>query len=245
MKDNLSLCHTYLDAKRSVIEAGFGWELDWQSQLSFDEVSEQHFLREYTWVVFNAGFREQIIRRIFPVLEIAFANFESAATILNTKHFCRRKALSIFRHKQKVNAIFRTCHIIVEKGFSNIHAEIKRHGANLLREFPFMGPATSLHLAKNLGLNVAKPDRHLLRLAAATGHKTPHEMCENVHKIVGDPISEIDLVFWRFATLNPQWIKSVELNARNSWRASIVSLLEQKAIHGKVSSNCAGPYLKG
>lgn len=226
MNNTLALCHTYLDAKRSVIEAGFGWEVDWQARQTVSNVSESFFLREYAWVVFNAGFREQTMRRIFPKLEKVFFDFESAAMILKNNRSCKRRALSIFRHRQKVESIFKTCRIIVEAGFGSIYHSIQRGGADFLLAFPFMGPATSLHLAKNLGLNVVKPDRHLLKLAAATGYETPHKMCETVHKIVGDSISEIDIVFWRFATLNPHWIKSVEDTIKNSSRSSLISLLK-------------------
>src|SRR5690348_15073549 len=103
MKDPLSLCHLYLDAKRSIIEAGFGAEVDWQARLSTDEISEQQFLREYTWVVFNSGFRERTIRRLFPLLEKAFLHWENAVEIWKHRRSCRQSALRVFGNKRKVN----------------------------------------------------------------------------------------------------------------------------------------------
>ena len=69
-----------------------------------------------------------------------------------------------------------------------------------------MGPVTACHLAKNLGLDVVKPDRHLLRIAAVTGYQSPYEMCCDIAKVTSDKLSVIDLVIWRFATIQRQYL---------------------------------------
>ena len=76
---------------------------------------------------------------------------------------------------------------------------------NTFKELPYIGPVTSYHLAKNLGLHVVKPDRHLMRIAHITGHTSPFEMCSKVANTVGDSLAVIDLVFWRYATLNKDY----------------------------------------
>ena len=64
-----------------------------------------------------------------------------------------------------------------------------------------MGPVTARHLAKNLGMVLVKPDRHLTRLAAKTGYKTAEGMCHTIAEVVGDSLSVIDIVIWRYATI--------------------------------------------
>ena len=64
---------------------------------------------------------------------------------------------------------------------------------------PFMGPATSYHLAKNLGFQVAKPDRHLNRISESNGFKNAHELCEAIASQTREPISVVDGVLWRLS----------------------------------------------
>jgi len=66
------------------------------------------------------------------------------------------------------------------------------------RTLPFIGPVTVQHLAKNLGVEAAKPDRHLTRLADRFGYETVQEMCSAISGRTGDSLSVTDLVLWRF-----------------------------------------------
>jgi hypothetical protein len=69
------------------------------------------------------------------------------------------------------------------------------------QQFPFIGPITSFHLAKNLGLPVAKSDRHLVRLANAVGFEDVQSMCRNISSFTGDPVPVVDIVLWRFSAI--------------------------------------------
>ena len=61
---------------------------------------------------------------------------------------------------------------------------------------------TCWHLAKNLGFQVAKPDRHLIRISKKAGFATPNDLCAAVAEVTGEPINVVDLVLWRYAALN-------------------------------------------
>ena len=61
---------------------------------------------------------------------------------------------------------------------------------------PWIGPVTKFHLAKNLGLDFAKPDVHLARLAAAE-RTTVDELCERLAAQTGYRVTTIDSVLWR------------------------------------------------
>lgn len=87
--------------------------------------------------------------------------------------------------------------------------EIWRRRRSLFREFqatsdviefcaklPWVGPITKFHLAKNLGIDVAKPDVHLNRLAEPES-MTAQELCERLASETGYRVATIDLILWR------------------------------------------------
>lgn len=85
-------------------------------------------------------------------------------------------------------------------------AELQDRPIEALRSLPFMGPATTRHLAKNIGFDVVKPDRHLLRIAAVAQFSSPDELCRAISALVGDRLSVVDSVLWRYATLRSDYL---------------------------------------
>jgi hypothetical protein len=202
MKRTTLAVEAYLDAKHAVVAAGYASEIDWQSALSFSKVDESHFLREAAWAVLLAGFRESVVRARFAAISRAFLEWKSADSIQATRRTCVRQALRVFNHGAKIQAIASIAEQVASRGFASLAEEIKADPLGRLRAFPYIGPVTSCHLAKNLGFNVAKPDRHLVRIAAMLGFASPSELCITVGDLVGEKASVIDVVFWRFATIS-------------------------------------------
>ena len=195
------IAKAYLVAKNRLIKLGYEEEIDWQYDVSLDHLTESKFLRESAWVILNSGMKETVIRKHFYHISNAFNNWKSAIDISNNSFACRKRALVYFNHKPKIDAIISIAKRISKDGFSKLLSEIKAYGVDYLRQFPFLGPATSIHLAKNIGLNVAKPDRHLKRIAFNTGYNNVQEMCNDISIMTEDPIPVVDIVLWRFSTL--------------------------------------------
>ena len=88
---------------------------------------------------------------------------------------------------------------------SEIFAEYKALRIDSRLEFlerlPWIGPITKFHLARNLGMDVCKPDRHLLRIAKAHHGTTPAALCGRLSRLSGDRIGVVDVVLWRAANL--------------------------------------------
>jgi hypothetical protein len=63
-------------------------------------------------------------------------------------------------------------------------------------EVPFIGPVTKFHLAKLLGIDCAKPDIWLERVAAAAGEGV-HGLCTRLARESGDKVATVDSVIWR------------------------------------------------
>jgi hypothetical protein len=65
---------------------------------------------------------------------------------------------------------------------------------------PWIGPITRWHVAKNFGLDVIKPDRHLVRVATAASC-TPQALCAKIAAHTGDCLPLVDTVLWRAGNL--------------------------------------------
>ncbi len=76
-----------------------------------------------------------------------------------------------------------------------------------LGSLPFIGDITKYHLARNLGIDVAKPDRHLTRLAKIFHYDDVQEMCKYLSDKTGDRIGTVDVVLWRYCTLVPSYFE--------------------------------------
>jgi hypothetical protein len=205
MRRRNAILDRYLSAKEVVANAGYSSEIDWQSDVCVSEVAESDFLREAAWVVLSCGMRESVVRSKFPAITEAFCSWESAHRIVRNADRCRKKALSAFSHCGKIDAIISIARRVQSTGYGVFRSCVEKQGIEFIRTLPFMGPVTSFHLAKNIGLNVAKPDRHLVRVATAAGYESPAALCEDISRFVGDSVPVVDIVIWRFATLNPQY----------------------------------------
>jgi hypothetical protein len=208
------LVETYIKAKEAIIAHGFAAEIRWQDNLRFSRVTETDLLREAAWVVLSSGMRESVIRQKFPKISEAFYLWQSARQIVLNAKKCRARGLSFFHHRQKINAIIHIASQINAMGFEAFKERIIHEGVEFIQTLPFMGPATSFHLAKNMGLDVVKPDRHLSRIAQIFGYSSPAVLCKHISDSVGDRISVVDLVIWRFATLFPDYPR---LFAEEDW----------------------------
>lgn len=214
-----TLSSAYLIAKRNVINQGFEYEIDWQISTKQILLTEEIFLREAAWVILSAGMSERAIRSVFPQFSRAFFNWKSADEITDSVANCREKAIMTFKNSKKIEAIIEIVFHVTANGFEYVRQSIEDEGINYISKFPFMGPATSFHLAKNLGLSVAKPDRHLLRIANAFGYTDVQCFCADIAEYVGDDIAEIDLILWRYATIDSNYINSLKTFSNLDWES--------------------------
>jgi hypothetical protein len=196
----------YYIAKSVVINEGFAAEIDWQYAASLDQLNEQTFLCEAAWVILNSGMRESVVRKKFSGVSQAFFDWRSSVLIVTNENDCRTEALRHFCHTGKVEAILTVAKHLNAIGINEITEQLSKHGPAYLQKFPFVGPTTSLHLAKNIGFSVAKPDRHLCRIADSFGYDGVQKLCEDIARVTDEPVQVIDVVLWRYATKHQQEI---------------------------------------
>jgi hypothetical protein len=192
------LIRHYLQAKNWIDRSPFVRELEWQGSVQSISLTETEFLRQYAWVVLNSGFREAVVRKHFSYISLCFCDWESAAAIVQNSEACIGCATSVFANRRKLKALVEAARIIEIEGFELFRLRIKVDMISELEKLPYIGAVTKFHLAKNLGLDVAKPDRHLLRVASRFGYKDVQRMCRDIFDFCGDKIAVADLVLWRF-----------------------------------------------
>jgi hypothetical protein len=147
------------------------------------------------WVVLCSGFRERVVRRVFDHITLCFCDWESASAIVDADPACRVAAMASFRNAAKLGAIAETAHHVHARSFASFKQAVLADPLTELQRLPHVGPITVWHLAKNLGLDVAKPDRHLARVS------TQH-LCSELARKTGEQKKVVDLVVWRYLADN-------------------------------------------
>lgn len=188
----------YKNAKDFVLER-FAADLRWQMSRDHTSFSESDLLREGAWVILCCGFRESVVRHQFSYISLCFCDWDSAIAIADKSNLCRETAAARFKNYRKLDAIVDLAKFIVREGFESLRYRIEQSPMEVLQEIPYIGPITTFHLAKNLGFAVAKPDRHLERLAISLGYADTRAMCKEISELSGDPVPVVDLVLWRYA----------------------------------------------
>lgn len=191
----------YLQAKDLIITKGFEGECSYYCEFSPKHVTESIFLSEYAWVVLNSGFKESIIRKKFNYISLCFYDWESADKVLQSSESCIELAMASFGNHRKLNGIVQGIDMYNQKGGlkwlqSILNSELYVE----LELLPYVGKITSKHLAKNLGVSLVKPDRHLFNFSNRL-NRDLDSLCNVISSRTGDSLKYIDTVLWRYFAL--------------------------------------------
>lgn len=175
----------YRGIRARLIELGYGDEIWWQATCRPPEDPEA-FAAEVIYVICASGMRQQTARVIYNRIVDAMLQGRGPATVF--RHALKCRAIeAIWNHRR---------HYF--ESFTGAPSDTLRLQA--LRQIDGVGPIVVYHLAKNFGMDVAKPDRHLVRLAEAEGC-SPQVLCERLAGETGDRVAVVDLVLWRACNL--------------------------------------------
>lgn len=168
----------YYEIKQKVMDDGYKYEIEWATNIKpVDNVDD--FIGEYIWVVIHSGLAHRVARTI--ECKVWRAIKEDAPLF------------EVFKHKGKILAIAKT--------YNNRNWIFKdylkaKDKLSFLESLPWIGKVTKWHLAKNLGIETIKPDRHLVRIANKHG-SDPFTLCKNIKVFTGESLAVIDQVLWR------------------------------------------------
>jgi len=184
----MSLLNFYKKAKEYCIQKGYRGEINFVGGRVFDDQTADDFLREYVFVVCNSGMKNQVAQKIFE-------NYMN-------------RGISAIKHPGKHDAIKRA-----ESEYKQWFEKLQHSACRIiyLGSLPFIGKITKYHLARNLGIDVAKPDRHLTRLAVIFHYDDVQKMCKFISDETGDRIGTVDVVLWRYCVLVPSYFETAGL----------------------------------
>ena len=188
----------FADAVRHVERRGSHHEVEWQRSVHFRDFDESDLLRQSAWVILCSGFRVSTIEQIFDYISLCFCDWESAHAIVLTYPACRDAALASFNHRSKLNSIVEIAQRVHREGFHVVKRKILCDPIGELQTFPYIGRITAAHLAKNLGWDVAKPDRHLARFSEHLGFSSVRDLCNTIAAATGEAVNVMDLILWRY-----------------------------------------------
>jgi hypothetical protein len=195
----------YYEAKERVYRDGYYSEIYWQEKQDPAKISTKKYYSEYSWVVLSSGMRETVIRNKFIRLTQIFGNW-NPRFVTDSREIVQQCALQEFNNLPKIRALILMADYLNLNPIQLEIENISTLGYSYLQKFPFLGPATSLHFAKNLGFTTSKPDRHLIRISSMFGYECPVNFCKIISEITGEKESVIDIVLWRFATLEKNYL---------------------------------------
>jgi hypothetical protein len=154
--DQSRVLEFYCAEKMAIQQSQFRNELLWQVALSPSSFTEQELLREAAWVILCTGFKESVLRKTFNYISLCFCDWESARVIVENSERCRATALVAFKNTAKICAIIEIARIVKELGFEELVECIRIDPIGTFEQFPYIGPVTAYHLAKNL-MREARP----------------------------------------------------------------------------------------
>lgn len=187
MSMNASLYH---ELREAVSLAGHQHEIDWAESVGSPKTAED-FAGEAIWVILCSGMKEQVARIISRRVWAAInAGLPVKGNVLGKSG--KADAIdTIWRDREKLFAAFNAVNDKV----------------TFCQSLPWIGVITKWHLAKNCGVDCAKPDVHLERVAAHY-QTTTAALCADLAAKTGDRVATVDLVIWRACNLGI-------LNSRN------------------------------
>lgn len=171
----------------------------WKNLPKPNEISDGYFLEELAWCIFNAGFRESVIRSKWEAIRSTYQFFNVDAVIR-----CEKKIAEMMKHvfnnKRKIQAVIDCAKKIklespISERLSKMtEAEILEY----LKSYPYIGDITKYHIARNIGVDCVKPDRHLVRLSAFMGFASPDDMVNEIAMLTGEKKGFIDYILWQW-----------------------------------------------
>lgn len=195
------LIDLYESALHRVIERGWGDEVQYFRGLTFDKVDGRFFFRECAFCVYAAGFSNYVLNSKWEGLTKAYKNW-SYEKVCQYADEVRNQALGFIHHEGKVKAILECAEKLNDWGWPSFRDWLQ--SMNLLiqpGQLKYIGQAARYHLARNIGADVAKPDRYMLDHASECGYPPTDEgvqqFARRVARLVGDRVGVVDYVLWR------------------------------------------------
>lgn len=172
------------------------------------------FLREYVWIVFAAGFNTRILSEKIDALIACYCDVILSMTdeqIDRDFEWRWKRVEQIIANRRKHDSIREVIKLMAQAWrtknggwWLSFFERIRRFNPQGMPEpnwegieaLPGIGPITKYHLARNMGFDVIKPDRHLVRLAERFRFESPEAMCAYLSGLHDERIGVVDLILF-------------------------------------------------
>jgi hypothetical protein len=169
----------YRELRTAIAEAGYEHEIAWAQGVKPPDNADD-FASEAIWVILCSGMKEQVARIINKRVWAA----------INSGKPIKGNVLGKSGKAEAIDTIWRDRHALFAKFM------LANDKVEFCKSLPWIGNITKWHLAKNYGVDCAKPDVHLDRVAAYYG-TSPATLCADLAAATGDRLATVDLVIWR------------------------------------------------
>ncbi len=170
-----------------------GFKTSWVRKVSPNAISPQHFFKEYVWVVYACNFEVDILEQHRNALYRAYGNYR----VLDVTR--KDAVLAIIHNIPKWNAVLETARKMQYISWRDFK-EAYLSSIDSMTALKFIKDVTKFHLARNLGFDVAKPDRWMKRIAQRFECESVKQMCQYLSKKHNLQVKEIDLILWKYAS---------------------------------------------
>jgi hypothetical protein len=187
-------------------------EVERVRKLRFEDCTPDQFWSEYIWCVYVSGFNSKVIAQKHPALRDAYGDWRN----IGSYEAIWMEVKPVIANERKCKAVhgvgvdMSKAWYWAEEAKAEPNAwwlkwrSVRCANLELIQGLPFMGPVTSHHLARNLGLDTVKPDLHLNRLANLYQFYTTEAMCRyiainrpvRVSPLRRERLGVIDLILW-------------------------------------------------
>lgn len=200
-------------------QRGYGPAIEWSENIQPPNDADD-FAERTIYVIINSGFRNSVAEPIYYRCMAALRIGRSATTV--------------FGHPGKAPAIDS-----IWNSRSTLFVEYEQSAEPLifLESLPWIGPVTSLHLGKNVGLQHAKPDVHMERLARRD-KTTTARLCERLSKATGYRVPTIDTILWRACA---DGLLNSSVYEQEGWTAAISAEVTREAWQPKEDDEASVP----
>ena len=165
--------------------------------IPLNDINPRFFFEQYAFVVLCSYWKEQYARKEW-------------------EKYLQSGDFSVISNRRKREAIQNMLPVYNEKFRELVVAENK---LDYLQTLYMIGEVTRCHLARNIGIDCVKPDRHMTRLALEQGYipfplkprrvsvleqwEAATQMCTDIREDIGgaEKLGTIDVILWRGCNL--------------------------------------------
>jgi len=186
----------YYRAAITFVERHYPDILQKYRDLQPSSIGPEWFFTEYMWCVYVSGFNSKVVDKKFSDLLAAYKTWDY---ICKNEEDLWANVSNIIANRRKFNAVITTRFLLQNNGWDRFRNTFLTSIEDI-GKLPYMGKVMRHHLARNIGLDTVKPDRHLVRLANHFGFSDAHTMCAVLGNRYNERIGVVDLILFYTAS---------------------------------------------